>query len=302
MAQNPLVEQAKQGNVNAIASLMNRLLKSQGMLANVERDGDRLDILIESDLRSLDDEVRIPKRDILVGMLKKWFTTLEIQNVSSIKISWQQAGESEPVWTEQIYLVEPSSDIAEPVEKLRLLPLPTLPKPPTAKRDRQIKKPLPIPDLDEMFGNFNVQEQPQPVNSLIAELDADLRNELNSELDSSSIDYELVGITPSQEQDDLYFSDMPSGFDLSKMEQLQMEQLQMEQLQSEGTPEHPDSSHDSHNAPSHFLLSTPKFSMQIIQYCVICAVIIFGLRGLHAVLGSSIKVEKTSIITVEYIS
>lgn len=59
MTQNPLVEQAKQGNVNAIASLMNRLLKSQAMLANVEREGDRLEILIESDLRSLDDEVRI---------------------------------------------------------------------------------------------------------------------------------------------------------------------------------------------------------------------------------------------------
>ncbi|NUN63179.1 hypothetical protein HCU40_00090 [Pseudanabaena biceps] len=60
MPQNPLVEKAKQGNVNAIASLMNRLLKSQAMLANVEREGDRLEILIESDLRSLDDEVRIP--------------------------------------------------------------------------------------------------------------------------------------------------------------------------------------------------------------------------------------------------
>ena len=53
MTTNPLVEQAKQGNVNAISSLMNRLLKSQAMLANVEREGDRLDILIESDLRSL---------------------------------------------------------------------------------------------------------------------------------------------------------------------------------------------------------------------------------------------------------
>ena len=92
MAANPLVEKAKQGDVNAIASLMNRLLKSQGMLANVEGEGDCLEILIESDLRSMDDEVRIPKRQVLVGMLKKWFITLEVQNISSIKISWQQTG------------------------------------------------------------------------------------------------------------------------------------------------------------------------------------------------------------------
>ena len=285
MAQNPLVEQAKQGNINAIASLMNRLLKSQGMLANVERDGDRLEILIESDLRSLDDEVRIPKRDILVGMLKKWFITLEVQNVSSIKISWQQAGESEPVWTEEIYLVEPATDIAKPVEKLKLPPLPTLPKPPISQRDRQEIKPAPIPDLEEMFGNPSTQEQPQPFESLSAELDADLRSGLSSELDFDH-NSELADSSPAPDQDLMYFSDMPSGFDLSRMEPLQPDETTSPLETS------------SPSTPLNLLLKTPNFSIQMIQYCVVCAVIILGLRGLHAVLGSSIKTEKTSITTV----
>ena len=124
MSENPLVEQAKQGDVNAIASLMNRLLKSQGMLANVERSGDRLEILIESDLRSLDDEMRIPKRPVLVGMIKKWFVTIEVQTVSSLKISWQQTGSEEPAWTEEIFLVEQESqqtqgdDLSDPSGKV----------------------------------------------------------------------------------------------------------------------------------------------------------------------------------------
>ena len=113
MSENPLVEQAKQGDVNAIASLMNRLLKSQGMLANVERSGDRLEVLIESDLRSLDDEMRIPKRPVLVGMIKKWFVTIEVKTVSSLKISWQQTGAEEPAWTEEIFLVEQEAQDTE---------------------------------------------------------------------------------------------------------------------------------------------------------------------------------------------
>ncbi|OIP77759.1 MAG: hypothetical protein AUK48_03340 [Oscillatoriales cyanobacterium CG2_30_44_21] len=294
MTQNPLVEQAKQGNINAIASLMNRLLKSQGMLANVERDGDRLEILIESDLRSLDDEVRIPKRDILVGMLKKWFVTLEIQNVSSIKISWQQAGESEPGWTEEIYLVEPVKDIAKPVE-LKLPPLP-LPLPSKIQRDRQATKPAPIPDLEEMFGNPRPPEPPQLIDSLSAELDADLNAVLDSELNYSNAAElselsELTNTSPSEDQDIVYFSDMPSGFDLSRMEQPKSDSFSSDSPSSEPP-----------STPSSFLLKTPSFSIQMIQYCVICAVIILGIRGLHALLGNSVKAAKTSMNTVTALS
>jgi len=106
MSQNPLIEQAQQGDVNAITSLMNRLLKSQGLLANVERYGDRLDILIETDQRSLDDEIRIPKRPVLVEMIRKWFITIEVQTVSKIKVSLQKPGFDEPDWTEEIALIE----------------------------------------------------------------------------------------------------------------------------------------------------------------------------------------------------
>ena len=205
MAQNPLVEQAKLGNINAIASLMNRLLKSQGMLANVERDGDCLEILIESDLRSLNDEVRIPKRQILVGMLRKWFVTLEVQTVSSIKISWQQTGADQPAWTEEIFLVEPDNrdisqngGITEPQRRPKIQPLPVFPSPPihesNLSSDRAANQRNPTassPDLDEMFGEINSPSL-LPNTTSVSNLSSDL------ESFKSSSDEEL-----------LFFADVP---------------------------------------------------------------------------------------------
>jgi hypothetical protein len=191
MTQNPLVEQAKQGNVNAIASLMNRLLKSQAMLANVEREGDRLEILIESDLRSLDDEVRIPNRQVLVGMLKKWFITLEVKNVSTISVSWQQTGCDEPAWTEEIYLVEQedlnineNGGITESRQRPKIPPLPVLSlKSMHDRSDRANSENNPSassPDLDEMFGDTSFLE-PLPNIHATNYLDSDLENTHSSQ-------------------------------------------------------------------------------------------------------------------------
>jgi len=273
MAQNPLVEQAKLGNVNAIASLMNRLLKSQGMLANVERDGDCLEILIESDLRSLNDEVRIPKRQILVGMLRKWFVTLEVQTVSSIKISWQQTGADQPAWTEEIFLVEPDNrdisqngGITEPQRRPKIQPLPVFPSPPmhesNLSSDRAANQRNPTassPDLDEMFGEINSPSF-LPNTTSVSNLSSDL------ESFKSSPDEEL-----------LFFADVPPTPE---------PQAEIRSFQSEPQSELTSSSRSSSPAWQ-TLVKTPSFAIQFLQYCVVCAIIILTLRGLHAALGSS---------------
>ena len=271
MAQNPLVEQAKLGNINAIASLMNRLLKSQGMLANVERDGDCLEILIESDLRSLNDEVRTPKRQILVGMLRKWFVTLEVQTVSSIKISWQQTGADQPAWTEEIFLVEPDNrdisqngGITEPQRRLKIQPLPVFPSLPmhesNLSSDRAANQRNPTassPDLDEMFGEINSPSL-LPNTTSVSNLSSDL------ESFKSSSDEEL-----------LFFADVPPTPE---------PQAEIRSFQSEPQSELTSS---SRSTAWQTLIKTPSFAIQFLQYCVVCAIIILTLRGLHAALGSS---------------
>ena len=274
MSQNPLVEQAKQGNINAISSLMNRLLKSQGMLANVERDGDRLEILIESDLRSLDDEVRIPKRQVLVGMLRKWFITLEVKTVSSIIVSWQQTGSVEPAWTEEINLgdrgtaiVRENGGIAEPTSPPKIPPLPVLPQKSMLERndfgDRANSKKKPNADLDEMFGGI---ESPEPLQNI------NLANDLNSDLESTS---------SSQDRDLSFFPDAPATPNATNISDLESE-----------------TTSSASNNSWQTLLKTPIFAFQLAQYVVICVIIIFALRGIHTAFGGGSKAPKASSIAI----
>lgn len=273
MATNPLIEKAKQGNVNAIASLMNRLLKSQAMLANVERDGDRLEILIESDLRSLDDEVRIPNRQVLVGMLKKWFVTLEVKTVNSLTISWQQTGCDEPAWTEEIYLVDQADlnisengGIPEPQKSSRIPPLPVFPPKSMLERndlsDRaNSEKNLATssPDLDEMFG------------------------ETNSPASFPNVNADLGNTQSDQDSDLIFFDAVPSGADLNALSNFQSESVSSD-----------------NNAPWQVLLKTPIFAIQLAQYVAVCVIIMIALRGIHAAFGTS-KAPKAASISSQLI-
>jgi hypothetical protein len=273
MATNPLIEKAKQGNVNAIASLMNRLLKSQAMLANVERDGDRLEILIESDLRSLDDEVRIPNRQVLVGMLKKWFVTLEVKTVNSLTISWQQTGCDEPAWTEEVYLVDQedlniseNGGIPEPQKSSRIPPLPVFPPKSMLERndlsDRANSEKnlaLSSPDLDEMFG------------------------EIESPASFPNVNSDLGNTQSTQDSDLVFFDAVPSGANLDALNDLQSETRSSE-----------------NNAPWQVLLKTPIFAIQLAQYVAVCVIIIVALRGIHAAFGTS-KAPKASSISSQLI-
>ncbi|NUN63180.1 hypothetical protein HCU40_00095 [Pseudanabaena biceps] len=205
-------------------------------------------------------------------MLKKWFVTLEVQNVSSMIISWQQAGSTEPAWTEEIYLMEPENidisgngglEIAR--ERPRIPPLPIFP----IKSMPERNNPSSSPDLDEMFGGINSSTSLQPIDSLSSELE---------------------DITAAQDPNPvIYLSDVQLGSDIS-------------QGDDPRSPLNEDIPIlvDSRNTPLQFLLKTPSFSIQLIQYCVVCAAIIIGLRGIHTVFGGG-KPAKASMITIENI-
>ena len=276
MAQNPLVEQAKQGNVNAIASLMNRLLKSQGMLANVERDGDRLEILIESDLRSLDDEVRIPKRQVLVRMIKKWFVTLEVKTVSAIKISWQQTGSHEPAWTEEIYLIEPLIELGiEPLIEL----------------EEQ--------DIRQNSGVEESQGRPKVLPTLIPKSRAG-----QSDLSSDRYDSDNNPASSNPDLDEMFGETSHPNDLISDLETTRFQQ-DSEFIIPTDVPSVPESISDFQSEPTvssrgfslQTFLQTPNFAIQFLQYCIVCAIIILTVRGIHAAFGSSKAPKAASIDT-----
>jgi hypothetical protein len=334
MSENPLVEQAKQGDVNAIGSLMNRLLKSQGMLANVERSGDRLEILIESDLRSLDDEMRIPKRPVLVGMIKKWFVTIEVKTVSSLKISWQQAGSEEPAWTEEIFLVEQESQetqgssviastekavanvlgnggLSETKAGLTIPPLPVFPRRAMPEQDIP-KQSMPeqyrdrinslnsddsatSPDLDAMFGESNVEE------SNFGE--TNVAESLQSIASPEYLSSDLENPQSFQQPEVLFLADVapPEMANVVTAPELDRElERELEQdLEQEVSNSNPEEMSPESNSLSKILFQTPSIPIQFVQYVVVCAVIIFAIRGIHAALGTTKAPKTTSAISTQ---
>lgn len=305
MTQNEIVEQAKQGNVKAIASLMNRLLKSQGMLATLERTGDRLDILIESDLRSPDDEIRIPKRPILVGMLRKWFLTLEIQNITTVAIAWQKTGFDEPVWTEEIRLGEANledEDItAGTMRSPQKMPLPPLPNF-SAKSNNQeailpktaapkINTTAASSDLDEMFGNGFGVGVGDDTGSAIASNFAGA-NPSDGDFSFDDITDITLGETSPIPKSRPIAQGRSTGGDsllLSDTSPITNASLTDSQFPDSQAPDSqaPDSSPNFEvSLPPRNLFTTANFQWQFLQYLVVCAVVIISLNLIHRVLGS----------------
>jgi hypothetical protein len=301
MTENPLVEQAKQGDVNAITSLMNRLLKSQGMLANVERSGDYLEILIESDLRSLDDEMRIPKRPVLVGMIKKWFVTIEAKTVSRLKISWQQAGSEEPAWTEEVVLVEQESQetqentnhageyvlgnggLSEAKTRFKIPPLPVLPRRTMTERNEQsgdrVNSDLSATslDLDAMFGETIAPESLQSL-SVPEYLSSDIDNPQSSQAPK------VLSLTDDS---------------LSEPVDVAINQNVSQNIGEEISTVQPEEISPANNFLSQIFFQTPSLPIQFAQYLVVCAMIILTLRGFHTVFGATKAPKTTSAISTQ---
>lgn len=289
MTQNLLVEQAKKGHINAIAALMNRLLKSQGMLANVERDGDCLDVLIESDLRSLDDEVRVPKRQILVGMLKKWFLTLEVQTVSRIKISWQQAGSEKPAWTEEVILVSPTPNAPENVlednpDNLDNNPGASLNSPPSDRSNKATTATVANPDLDEMFAEISV-DVPESSNfqtESLLQLDIPLIGD-TGDAENTSIENAIADIT-----------------DITDIAEDTTQNTSAEAISEVINDDQSQQISPTKSFAWQVLFQTPSFTIQVLQYIVACVLIIIALRGIHAAFGGG-KAPKTATAIAEMI-
>jgi len=125
------------------------------------------------------------------------------------------------------------------------------------RADSKSNPPSSSPDLDEMFGEINSPSF-LPNNTSVSNLSSDLES-----FDSP------------QEDELLFFADVPPTPET---------QAKISNFQSEPQSELTSLS----SSPAwQTLIKTPSFAIQFLQYCVVCAIIILTLRGLHAALGSS---------------
>ncbi|MGG6298300.1 hypothetical protein ACQ4M4_28375 [Leptolyngbya sp. AN02str] len=96
MTQPNLIELAKHGDPQAIATLMNRTLQPRGMSATVDRWGDRLRVKLEGQY--------VPNRQVLVAFVKNGVDNLGIEAVQVVEVLGQEFGASSPAWTEELML------------------------------------------------------------------------------------------------------------------------------------------------------------------------------------------------------
>ncbi|MEH1950199.1 hypothetical protein [Nostoc sp.] len=96
MTQPNILKLAKQGNVEAIASLMNRHLHPKGITAKVAFQDAYLEVILES--------AQVLNQPILVAFIRKGLTALGAVSVQKVKVYGQQTGKEFPAWSKEFDL------------------------------------------------------------------------------------------------------------------------------------------------------------------------------------------------------
>ncbi|MEH2244038.1 hypothetical protein [Nostoc sp.] len=96
MTQPNILELAKQGDTQAIASLMNRHLYPKGITAKVAFQDACLEVILES--------AEVPNQQILVAFIRKGLTALGAVSVEIVKVYGQQIGKEFPAWSKEFDL------------------------------------------------------------------------------------------------------------------------------------------------------------------------------------------------------
>jgi Domain of unknown function (DUF4429) len=97
-SQPGLVELAKQGDVRAIASLINRQLQPKGITAKVSLKESVLQVMLEAE--------QVPDQQALVAFIRKGVTSLAVKTIEKVKVYGRQPGEDFPIWSQDFTIGE----------------------------------------------------------------------------------------------------------------------------------------------------------------------------------------------------
>ena len=96
MTQPNILELAKQGDEEAIASVMNHLLKDKGIAAKAVQKDDCLMVILVSD--------QAPEQASSVEFIHKLMMKLEVESIKSVKVYGKQAGQPSSAWMKTLKL------------------------------------------------------------------------------------------------------------------------------------------------------------------------------------------------------
>jgi hypothetical protein len=102
MTQPTLLELAKQGDEEAIASVINHLLKDKGIAAKAVQKDDCLMVILVSD--------QAPEQTSSVEFIHKLMMKLEIKSIKSVRVYGKQAGQPSTAWMKTLSLTSKAEE------------------------------------------------------------------------------------------------------------------------------------------------------------------------------------------------
>nr|WP_290224021.1 hypothetical protein [Trichocoleus desertorum] len=114
MTQQNILEQAKQGNAQAIAALMNRTLQPKGITAKASMKDDCLRVMLESE--------DVPDQGSTTAFVQRGMQGLGVESISRVQVFGRQAGEEFPSWNQEFSLGDVQSSVTQAVPQEALKP------------------------------------------------------------------------------------------------------------------------------------------------------------------------------------
>lgn len=118
MSQTNLLDLAKQGDIDAISTLINRNLNPKGITAKVSKSSNCLRIMLDAQT--------VPIQSNLVNYIQNGVGKLEISQIDELKIFGRQTGDDVPAWSQSVNLreqvVQPSDLSEQPLQQLSSQP------------------------------------------------------------------------------------------------------------------------------------------------------------------------------------
>lgn len=103
MTQSNLLELAKQGDANAIISVMNHLLKDRGITAKAVQKDNHLVVVLES--------AQVPEQKSSVASIHKLMMHLNVESIKSVKVYGKQAGDLSTAWIDTLNLTPRAEEL-----------------------------------------------------------------------------------------------------------------------------------------------------------------------------------------------
>lgn len=146
MTHDNLLELAKRGDVQAIASLMNLSLQPKGITAKVALKDRCLQVMLEA--------AQVPNQQTLVEFVRKGITGLGVPSIEIVKVYGRQTGEEFPAWNKEFEIGVPKIPVSNLTSKQSVASSQVTPK-----KESSLKESAKKGDIDAITQLLNIALQ-----------------------------------------------------------------------------------------------------------------------------------------------